>query len=252
MLELFGVGVLGLAVGSFLNALIYRLHAGRSILEKHSICPRCKHPLSWLDLVPVLSFFILGRRCRYCSEPISWQYPSVELATAIAFSLIYLQLTTYNLLLLLFQLAFASFLILIFVYDLKHYLILDNVVYPAAALAAVYQILEGRFIHGIYGVLILSGFFAVLYAVSRGRWIGMGDVKLGLFLGMLVPFPETLALFMLAYLSGAVVSILLMAAGSKSLKDRVPFGTFLTSSAFVCMLWGEKLVDWYFNLIGIR
>ncbi len=256
------VFVFGLIVGSFLNALIYRLFAGRSIFEKHSICPRCKHALSWLDLIPVVSFFVLGRRCRYCRQPISWAYPMVELATAVIFSLIYLnecgmwnvecgfniQYSIFNIL---SQLAFASFLIVIFVYDLKHYLILDKVVFPAAALATVYQITQGRLIEGLYGVLILSGFFGLLYAVSRGRWIGMGDVKLGLFLGMLVPFPETIAVFFLAYFSGAIVSVCLMFLGIKSLKDRVPFGTFLTFAAILAMLWGGELISWYLNLIGI-
>ncbi|OGE78944.1 MAG: hypothetical protein A2751_00170 [Candidatus Doudnabacteria bacterium RIFCSPHIGHO2_01_FULL_46_14] len=234
------------------------------MFEKHSICPFCKHKLSWLDLVPVASFFILGRRCRYCKRPISWVYPLVELVTAILFTAVYLnecgmwnvecgfnfniQYSIFNIL---FQLAFVSMLIVIFVYDLKHYLILDKVVYPAAALAAVFQAMQGRFVDGLYGVLLLSGFFGLLYVVSRGRWIGMGDVKLGLFLGMLAPFPETIAVFFLAYFSGAATSLFLMGFGIKALKDRVPFGTFLTFAALTAMLWGKELVEWYFNLIGI-
>lgn len=247
MLALFGVGAFGLIVGSFLNAVIYRLHVNRSIFEAHSICPHCKHQLSALDLVPVLSFLALRGRCRYCKKPISWQYPLVELATATAFLLIYLQLTTYNL----FLFAFACFLIVIFVYDLKHYLILDKVVFPAAVLAAVYQYQQGRLDEAVIGALLLSGFFAFLYLISCGRYIGAGDIKLGIFLGLLVPFPETIALFLLAYFSGALVSLPLLFAKRKSMQDRLPFGTFLTFAAFISMVWGAELISWYFSLIGI-
>jgi len=257
--------VLGLTVGSFLNALIYRLHSRRSIFEKHSICPHCQHPLAWTDLIPVASFFILGRRCRYCKRPISWIYPLVELATAISFLAVYLNECgmwnvecglnfniPYSIFDILFQFVFVSFLILIFVYDLKHYLILDKVVFPAAALALVYQVLQNNFLNAVLGAAILAGFFGLLYVYSRGRWIGAGDIKLGIFLGLLVPFPQTIALFFLAYLSGALVALALMGLGSKTFKDRLPFGTFLTFGAFIAMLWGEELISWYFRLIGVR
>lgn len=253
----------GLIIGSFLNALIYRLASHESIFEQSSKCPKCGHKLSWLDLIPVGSFFILGRRCRYCRKPISWQYPLVEIATAVAFTLAYsvqrlafsdatlfytLHAAHYTLV---FQLIFTCFLIIIFVYDLKHYLILDKVVFPAAGLAFAYQIVNQRAIDALIGAAILAGFFVILFFISRGRWIGAGDVKLGLFLGFLVPFPETIALFFLAYLLGATVSVWLLLAARKKFTDRLPFGTFLTAAAFIAMLWGERLITWYFHLIGI-
>ncbi|OGE75461.1 MAG: hypothetical protein A3C85_03120 [Candidatus Doudnabacteria bacterium RIFCSPHIGHO2_02_FULL_48_21] len=246
--------VFGLIVGSFLNALIYRLGScSRSIFDKDSVCPKCQHVLAWSDLIPVVSFFLLGGKCRYCRKKISRQYPLVELATGTIFLLIAqnFQFSIFNFQFLA-QLVFACFLIVIFVYDLKHYLILDKVVLPAAILAAAYQLIAGQLLNGFYGALILSGFFWILYLLSRGRAIGFGDVKLGVFLGLLVPFPQTIALFFLSYMSGAVVSIILMAIGVKSLKDRLPFGTFLTFAAFVAMLWGEEFISWYFYQIGIR
>ncbi len=246
----FLVFVFGLIIGSFLNAVIYRLASGGSIFAKSSQCPKCGHELSWADLVPVVSFFVLGRRCRYCHKPISWQYPVVELATAVVFLLIFYQLpaTSYQLV---FQLVFVSFLIVIFVYDLKHYLILDKVLIPGVALAMVYQIWQGQFRAAVLGAVLLSGFFGILYLVSRGRWIGLGDVKLGIFLGVLVPWPATLVLVFLAYFLGAAVALPLLLWGAKHLSDRLPFGTFLTLSAFVAMLWGEEIVRWYFKLIGL-
>lgn len=250
MLNYILVFAFGLIVGSFLNAVIYRLHSGDSLLDKSSKCPRCGHSLEALDLIPVLSFFILGGKCRYCKKPISWQYPAVEIATAVAFLLIYNQLSIIDYRLF-FYFVFASFLIIIFVYDLKHYLILDNIVFPAAVLALIYQIINGRVVEGLIGAASLSGFFLVLYVISKGRWIGAGDIKLGIFLGFLVPFPETLALFLMAYLLGAIVSLILLARRDKNFGDPVPFGTFLTVAAFVAMLWGEGIIHWYFNLVGI-
>jgi len=255
--------VFGLAVGSFLNALIYRLSASsRSILDSHSICPRCQQRLAWYDLIPIASFFMLGGRCRYCRKPISWQYPAVELATAVSFVLIYFSTSPAfqspspgglgrGEVELLFNLVAASFLIIIFVYDLKHYLILDKVLLPAAVLALLYQAYQGNLGMAILGGALLAGFFGFLYLVSRGRWIGLGDVKLGVFLGLLIPWPVTLALFFLAYLSGAMVSLWLLALRAKKMTDRLPFGTFLTFGAFIAMLWGEEMMNWYFRLIGI-
>src|SRR3989338_8908911 len=250
-MEIAVIFIFGLIVGSFLNALIWRLYSGDSIFEKSSKCPRCGHKLSWPDLVPVVSFFALRGQCRYCKKPISWQYPLVELATAFAFVLIYgrLSIIDYRLL---FQFVFVSFLIIIFAYYFKHYLILDKVVFPAAVLALVYQIWQHNVSDAIYGALILSGFFAVLYFISRGRWIGAGDVKLGIFLGFLIPFPETLALFFMAYFLGAGISILLVLLKNKKFSDKVPFGTFLTCAAFFAMLKGEEIISWYFKLIGVR
>lgn len=259
--------IFGLLVGSFLNAVIHRLSSGQSILEKSSRCPRCGHELHWIDLIPLLSFFLLRGRCRYCGKPISWQYPVVELTTAIVFVIIYYKFLVSTppffppqawggvrgeVELLFFQLIFASFLIVIFVYDLKHYLILDKVLLPAVISALGYDIWFKNFQAGLWGAGLLAGFFALLYLVSRGRWIGAGDIKLAVFLGFLVPYPATLALFFLAYLAGAIVSVGLLAAGGKKLTDRIPFGTFLTFAAFVAMLWGEELVGWYFGLIGLK
>lgn len=258
----------GLLVGSFLNAVIYRLHASWSMLEKSSRCPDCRHPLSWLDLVPIVSFFILRRKCRYCQKSISWQYPLVELATGIVFALIYMvniipaevtgkfgiivpDPSMTDVLDIAFQLVFVCFLIVIFVYDLKHYLILDKVLVPGIILAVVYSLLTGRLLPSVTSALLLSGFFLLLFLVSRGRWIGAGDIKLGLFLGSIAPFPETIALFFIAYLSGAIFSLGLLASGKKNMADRLPFGTFLAFATFCVMLWGEQLTTWYLKLIGI-
>jgi leader peptidase (prepilin peptidase)/N-methyltransferase len=242
--------IFGLLVGSFLNSVIYRSTSGGSIFALHSKCPDCGHILGLWDLIPVASFLWLRGRCRYCEKPISWQYPLVEVATALAFILIFnrLSIIDYRLF---FYFVFTSLLITIFVQDLKHYLILDRMVLSGSILAIIYQLALGNFWQGFLGAVLLSGFFGILYLVSRGRWIGLGDVKLGFFLGFLMGYPVVLVLFFLAYFFGAAVSGLLLLTGRRKLRDRLPFGTFLTVASFIAMLWGEEIIQWYFRLIGI-
>ncbi|HXK32331.1 MAG TPA: prepilin peptidase, partial [Candidatus Paceibacterota bacterium] len=138
--------VFGLVIGSFLNCLIYRLETGGNFLKGRSFCPHCKHILSWQDLIPVFSFLFLKRKCRYCEKPISSQYPLVELFTGFLFVLVLnfvfkIQLFSFeNILSLLFLIVISCFLIVIFVFDLKHYIIPDKVVYPAIILSIIYII----------------------------------------------------------------------------------------------------------------
>ena len=254
--------ILGLIVGSFLNAVIYRLYSGQTIGNGRSMCPHCKHILAPLDLVPVFSFIFLRGSCRYCGKKISWQYPAVELFTATSFTLLALhyglQITDYGLW---FSLIFVSFLIVIAVFDLKHYLILDKVLLPASIIALIELIYQSFSLHnfglhspliqGGVGVLIISGFFGLQYLVSRGRWIGLGDVKLGIFLGLVFGLGQSIMLLFVAYFVGAVVGVGLILLGKKHLSSRLPFGTFLAFSAIIMMLYGASLLHWYLGLIGL-
>ena len=143
----FFIFLFGLALGSFLNCVIYRLERGESFLEGRSYCPHCQHILNWSDLIPLFSFLILKGKCRYCQKKISLQYPLVELATGILFVLTAynLQLTIYNLqdlFVVSYLLLVVNCLLVIFVYDLKHYIIPDKIIYPAIAVAFLYQIIS--------------------------------------------------------------------------------------------------------------
>lgn len=159
-------------IGSFLNVVICRLETKDGIVGRRSHCPKCGQVLRWRDLVPVVSFFILGRRCRYCREKISWQYPLVEIATGLLFLLIFLnnfspfgrspagwQFSSFGLapdkifnqfldlsisksLIICYLLYVACSLLVIFVYDLRHYLIPDKIIYPAIVVAALFRVLE--------------------------------------------------------------------------------------------------------------
>lgn len=252
----FLIFLFGLAVGSFLNSVIYRLEKGESPFQGRSYCPRCRHQLNWPDLIPLLSFLILRGKCRYCRKPISWQYPLVEIATATIFLLV--SLTISNIYTGVYLLLTSSFLIAIFVYDLKHYIIPDKIIYPAIILVFFYQLfgiwnLGNWNLSGIWNLgfgLLPSLFFLAIILFSQGQWMGLGDFKLAVFMGLFLGWPNILVALFLAFLSGAIIGIGLIILKKKTLKSEVPFGPFLVAGTFVALFWGQSLVNCYFNFIS--
>ena len=277
---LFGYGVI---FGSFINALVWRLREqgkGRrakgggqraegkgqraksreqslSILRGRSMCPRCKHALVAKDLVPVLSWLSLNGRCRYCKKPISVQYPLVELVTGLLFVVFYLgwpfSLSGLHLVWFLYGLVYIVFFVALAVYDFRWFLLPDKLVFPLIAISAsqvlltsVWQGSLGALWMPLVGAALYFGLFWGLYQLSDGKWIGGGDVKLALALGLITgsPLKAMLALF-IASLLGTLVSLPQILGGKRGLKQHIPFGPYLLTGAFVVMVWGERLVSWY-------
>jgi len=233
----FLIFIFGLSVGSFLNVVICRLETKESIVAKRSHCPQCGAVLKWYDLIPLLSFVFLLGKCRSCGKKINWQYPVVEIATGLLFLLFF------NLY---FYLIIICFLIIIFVYDLKHYIIPNKVVFPAIILSFFYSIFIGSFLNFLLAALGASGFFLALVLVSKGRWMGMGDVKLAFLMGLILGWPNILAALFLAFLSGAVVGVALIIFGKKGLKSQIPFGPFLAGATVLVMLCGQLWINFLF------
>ena len=262
--------IFGLAIGSFLNCVIYRLERVEkepssfkkelgSFVMGRSYCPHCQHLLSWQDLIPVFSFFILGGKCRYCGKRISWQYPLVELATGILFLLIFIYfnnflVTGYWLPVTIFWLLVTSFLIIIFVYDFKHYIIPDKVIYPAIVIAFIYNLITGYRLP-VTGYLLAAfaaaGFFLFIVLISRGKWMGVGDIKLAFLIGLLLGWPNTLLALFLAFLIGAIIGLGLIILKKKTIKSELPFGPFLILGIYIAFFWGKEIINWYFGLFGI-
>jgi prepilin signal peptidase PulO-like enzyme (type II secretory pathway) len=243
----------GLAIGSFLNCIIYRLEKKQSFLKGRSYCPHCKHILSWQDLIPVFSFLILRGKCRYCGKRISFQYPLVELATALLFMAVLNYesgIMNYEFLFLILN---SSFLILIFVYDLKHYIIPDRIIYPAIIIAFLYNlILNSQFIiHNSISAFGAAGFFLFIVLVSRGKWMGVGDIKLAFLIGLLLGWPDILLVLFLAFLIGAIIGLGLIILKKKTIKSELPFGPFLITGIYLALFFGEKIISWYFGLFNI-
>ncbi len=247
------LALLGLAVGSFINAAEYRLSHGlpigfRAGRAARSHCTSCQVELGALDLVPVVSFIVLRRKCRQCREPIAWQYPLVEVATALLFVLA--AVTAESPELALFYAACMGVLVFLFIYDLKHMLVLDVVTLPAIGLVLAAQFFLGAQMTGIViGALIGGSFFAVQYLVSRGRWVGGGDIRLGLLAGAMLGWQQVLVALLLAYVGGSVIALGLLAAKRVTMKSQVPFGAFLVPAVMVALIFGEWFVDWYLSLV---
>ena len=268
------VFLLGLTVGSFLNCVIYRLEKNESFLKGRSYCPHCKHILGWQDLIPVLSFFILRGKCRYCGKRISWQYPLVEIATGLLFLLIFnfkflisKQFLIFNFLNLFYHWVIASFLIIIFVYDLKYYIIPDKIIYPAIALTFLYQFfhslefenwnlfriwnLEFGILKPLLSAFLASIFFLIIVLFSKGKWMGGGDIKVAFFMGLFLGFPNILVALFFAYFIGAIIGIGLIVSKKKTLKSEVPFGPFLVIGMFIALFWSQAIINFYLYFLII-
>lgn len=246
----------GLAVGSFLNSIIHRLQTGETFLFARSYCPHCKHILDSRDLIPVLSFLILSRKCRYCQKPISLQYPLVELATGILFVLISIfyflfsnecSVFNFQLFTFFYYLLITCFLIIIFVYDLKHFIIPDKIIYPAIGIVCLYNIYQLA-INNFLSAFGATAFFLAIVLISRGKWMGIGDIKLAFLIGLFLGWPNILVALFLSFFIGSLIGAGLIISGKKTLKSEVPFGPFLVTGTFIALFWGRELINWYLNL----
>lgn len=246
-----GAFTFGGIVGSFLNVCASRLPAGRSLWRPGSACPACAHPIRWYDNVPLLSFAILGGRCRDCRAPIAWRYPVVELATAALFALAWVRIGWgWELPL---ALLLLSILVVITVIDLEHHLIPDRITLPGIVVGLAASATVGRtlWLDSVLGVLLGGGiFFAIIQAshlILGVPGMGGGDLKLGAMLGAFLGWKLLLLGLFLAVLVGAAVAVVLLAAGRKGRKDPVPFGPFLALGGAASLFWGEEMLRWYFS-----
>jgi len=242
--------IIGAAVGSFLNVVILRLPSeGESIVFPASRCPKCRHTLQWYDNIPIVSFLLLKKRCRYCEAPISWQYPLVELTMALlSVALLFkfgltVALPIYFL--------FSGALLAVIVIDFYHQIIPDVISLPGIVIGFGCSFVNPVVTWQQAGLGLLIGGGA-LYAVAAGYYLftkregmGGGDIKMmamvGAFLG---PAGAMLTIFL-----GALAGTLVFAPLSLKTKKEVPFGVFLGLGAAIAFLFGEALVEWYSNTV---
>lgn len=240
--------MIGAFLGSFLNVIVDRVPHGQSIIYPPSHCSRCKHKLAWYDLVPLFSYLTLGGTCRYCHRHISFYYPVIELVTGLLFVAIFFFALAAGYIYVIYLLLITCLFIVIFFTDLKYGLI------------SVYTLGIGCLIIGIYHMLtnstslllpagiagsIASFFFYLLYLATKKRGMGLGDVLLVFFLGLFLGFPHIAIALYVAFLSGAFVSIMLIANRRKRLKhDTIPFGPFLIFGTYVALFWGDAISEY--------
>ncbi len=277
-------GFVGLAMGSFAGAMVWRLRAtqlredekaGEKINKKdlaevsslkktkavkdRSVCLHCGHTLAWYDLIPLLSWLGLGGKCRYCHKHIGWTEPVMEVAVALFFVVSYYfwpyQLDTWWTIV-----QFACWLIagvglsILFVYDSKWFLLPNRITFVLIAVGAVYSLasfygqadVSLQIFNIALAVMILSGLYYVIYVASKHQWVGFGDIKLGLALALLLADWKLalLALF-LANAIGTLVLMPMILGGRIKRRAHVPFGPFLIAGWFFAGIFGAQIIDWY-------
>ncbi len=277
-LILFFIFLFGLTIGSFINCLIWRLHENektwtslfRGKGKSRSYCPKCKKHIAWYDNIPVISFFILRGKCRKCRKSISWQYPIVELITGLLFVVAFLWnqesgirnqelfLNSINglipnslfLINLIRDWFIIAVMIIIFIYDLRWYLILDIVTLPACVVVFILNLMLGiSWQNLLFSGIIGGSFFLMQFLISRGKWIGGGDIRLGLLMGLALGWPNVILAILLGYIIGSVVGIGLLISKKKKWSSKLPLGVFLSASTIITIFWGSEIINWYFNIL---
>lgn len=247
-----GIFLLGLSVGSFLNSWIWRTRENFKIISGRSMCPVCRRQLKWYENIPLLSFVALQGRCRTCKYSIPTHYIMVELSTAFIFVLLAWQNlnSSENYLYFLRNIMFAILLIVIFVYDFLYQEILSEVVWFGALIGLFFAFYFGQQIAPLLiGAAVAGGFFLLQFVISKGRWIGGGDVRLGVMMGLWLGWPVILVALFIGYISGAISGALLHFFKKRTWQSATPFGTHLAMATFICLIWGKSLLNWYMGLL---
>jgi len=238
----------GVIIGSFFNVVILRYGTGLSFVKGSSKCFSCSHRLMWYDLVPFFSFLFLKGRCRYCKSKISFQYPIVEMMSGLIFLFLYFHVFWQSPIFFVFDASIFPLLLIIAVYDFRHKIIPDGLVYSFIIISLIRILYSIGFNHVLsfpFYLDILSGpilflFFYILWVISSGRWIGFGDAKLALGLGWFLGLFSGISAIILSFWIGAAFSLLVILFGKLNLlskkltiKSEIPFAPFIIIAVFV-------------------
>lgn len=245
-------GILGTAIGSFLNVCIDRLPTGKSLAYPPSSCDACQRRLSWLDLFPVFSYLFLRGKCQSCHAHIPWRIFWVELGTGLLFAFIFWMfgLTPQ----LPVAIVYICVLIVLAVIDLEHKLILNIIVYPVAVVALIVNIFLPEFgiknfLFGLAGGAI--GFSILLIpALIYSKGMGWGDVKMAGLIGLMTGFPNVFVGIFGGIILGGLVATILLILKKKGRKEGIPFGPFLALGAMIALFWGGPIINWYLGLFS--
>lgn len=244
--------IIGVFFGSFLNVIIDRIPRGESIWVGRSHCDFCHHTLSWLDLFPLFSFLLLQGKCRYCHKFVGWKYPIIESVTGLLFAATYFFLQTSSIGILLITLSIVNCLIVIFFIDL-----FDGIISNSTLLVLLVCTIVNIFLlhqSPLISFLSASGaciLFLLLFFVTRGKGMGFGDVKYAFVMGLLLGFPFIITGLYVAFLTGALVALILVIGRKKGMKSTIAFGPFLVLGTAVHIFFGAQLWLVFQKLLGI-
>jgi leader peptidase (prepilin peptidase)/N-methyltransferase len=225
------------------------------------MCPDCGHELAARDLVPVMSWMLLRGKCRYCGKKIHWQYPVVEMVTAVAFGVSAYVIAAsgdVNAVKLGFWLVLLVMLIVLAVYDARWMILPDKVMLPMIVVAFGYAATMSVMAHSpqmladFLGAAVVAGglFYAIVF-FSKGRAMGGGDIKLAFAMGLILGLQNTFLALLVAFNVAAAVGIALLVARKRGRRDQIPFGPFLVGGTIVAFLYGQQIVDWYLRANGL-
>ncbi len=258
----------GLIIGSFINCLVWRLYKEESLMGR-SYCPKCRHQIHWYDNIPVLSWLLLGGRCRHCRKPIAVQYPLVELIVGLLFSLVFIKFygsgfayPDFDFYFWIFSGAKIWYLLagwfavaamaIVFIFDARWLEIsLPALLWCAAFILGLDLISGYNYLNILLSVAIGAGFFGLQFWLTRGRGIGEGDIWLGGLMGLIFPdWRLLLAAIFVSYMIGGATGIILLAGWGKKLKTKLPLGVFLALGSIIALFFGQYLLTWYLGLLG--
>lgn len=263
-MDILFLSLIGLSMGSFVNALVWRLRKKRDFVRERSECTHCHHVLGWKDLIPVVSWVLLKGRCRYCHKKIE-DSPLTEIATAGLFVVSYMVwpygFEPFGLALFVLWLVSSVFLVALAVYDLRWMLLPDKLTLPLIGLGLIGG---GVRFFGVanlspvaaagevlMGIGAIAGVYALLYLISKGAWIGFGDVKLSIFIGALLGWQQALLALFLANVFAMLVVLPALSRKKISARSHVPFGPFLIAGCITAFLFGQPLLSWYLAILGV-
>lgn len=250
-----GLGAIGLCIGSFLNVCIYRLPLGQSVSFPGSRCTSCGKAIRWFDNIPVISYLVLGGKCRSCQASVSPRYVLVEILTGVVFAshALFFGPGVW----LVARLVLAAILIALFFIDLEHQLLPDALTLPGIAVGVSASVFAPP---GIASSLIGAALGAAILLLIRWLWkratgvdgMGLGDVKMLAMIGAFLGWQNVWLVLFAASLAGAITGVTIAVAGRGSMKSKLPFGTFLAVAALFASFWGDRLIAWYVGLITLR
>ena len=239
--------ITGCLTGSFLNVVIYRMPREKSLVMPGSKCPGCDRPIAFYDNIPVISWLILGAKCRKCKEKISIRYPIVELITGILFFLTY---QNFDISLNWMFLSYFMCLMVVITYiDIDFMLILHSITYPAIVVGFIYSYINNILLQSVLGFIIGSVLFYLIAKLSfllmKKEGMGMGDVALVALLGTWLGLANLMGSLFISFLLGSLVGIIFLAVKGRS--EHFPFGPSLAAGAIITLLTNNYLFNWYVN-----
>lgn len=249
------MGIIGLCVGSFINVVIYRLPEGMSLAKPNSHCPKCKYELRWYDNIPVLSYLMLGGKCRKCKTHISFRYTAVEIANTVLWLLCGFLFWEKSIPLACIYMVVCSVFICVFFIDLEHQIIFDRFQIMLLCLGIASILFDGSYgwlSHVIGGVVGFGVFFLIGWSfekLCKKEGLGGGDIKLAGAVGLLLGWEKLLLSLLVATIPAAIIMLIAKKRNENESKP-YPFAPFLVSGFTVAMFFGEQIITWYLALLG--